>query len=441
MTKTFDVAIFGATGFTGRFILHEVLRTADKAFAGQQPLRVAVAGRSRERLEKLIASLPTTEDFSTRIKPEILIADVADESSMRAMCRVSKTVIAAAGPFRFLGEAVVKACIEERCDYVDITGEPEFFERMVLQQHENAKEAQVSIVHVCGFDSIPADLGVLYTKTQLEQQHGALPSSIEMFFKVHVAGNSGVAGHYATFESAVHGFANSGNLRRMRKEANRPQIPRIGPTLRSNPKPHWVERVQAYTIPFFFADPSVIRLSQQMVIQDKDLTANLAPTAPVRRPIQFDAYICIPSFKYLAMMIAASTVFGALAKYEFGRRLLLKYPKFFTLGLFSHEGPTDQQLAETSFSETFFAKGYSKELQAQYESEAELKNVEPDVSIVTRYVATPKLVVQACYTLLLQRDQVPKGVLTPAVAFANTKLLERVQEQGIVFTTVQQPTK
>jgi hypothetical protein len=163
----------------------------------------------------------------------------------------------------------------------------------------------------------------------------------------------------------------------MRKTANRPQIPKIGPSLIVNPKPHWVSKVAAYTIPFFFADPSVIRLSQQMVLQDKDLQSSQSP------PVQFSAYICIPTFKVLAMAIFASTAFGLLAKYESGRRFLLKHPRLFTLGTFSHEGPTNQQLAETSFSETFYAQGYSKELRDMHPNPEELRRVQPDVSLVT----------------------------------------------------------
>ncbi|KAG0279009.1 hypothetical protein BGZ96_002106 [Linnemannia gamsii] len=434
--KTYDVTIFGATGFTGKNILDEVIKTAPKSFPGQQSIRVAIAGRSREKLEQLLTALPTV-DGANRVKVDIIIADAQDEESMKAMCRVSKTVIAAAGPFRFLGEAVVKACIEEGAHYVDITGEPEFFEGMTLKYHEKAKEAQVAIVHVCGFDSIPADMGVLYTKQQLEKNHNALPSTIEMFFKLHIAGNSGFGGHYATYASAVHGFGSAGLLRQLRKTANRPQIPKIGPSLIVNPKPHWVSKVAAYTVPFFFADPSVIRLSQQMVLQDKDLQSSQSP------PVQFSAYICIPTFKALAITILASTAFGLLAKYESGRRFLLKHPRFFTLGTFSHQGPTNQQLAETSFSETFYAQGYSKALRDKHPDPEELRRVEPDVSLVTSvsgpepgYVATPKMVVQAAYTLLRQKDKVPNGVLTPAVAFGRTDLIDRLQEQGIVFSTV-----
>lgn len=83
------------------------------------------------------------------------------------------------------------------------------------------------------------------------------------------------------------------------------------------------------------------------------------------------------------MAILASTAFGLLAKYESGRRFLLKHPRLFTLGTFSHEGPTSQQLAETSFSETFYAQGYSKELRDKHPNPEELRRVQPDVSLVT----------------------------------------------------------
>lgn len=184
---------------------------------------------------------------------------------------------------------------------------------------------------------------------------------------------------FTPIRQAVHGFASSGMLRQLRRTANRPQIPKVGPTLQVNPKPHWVEEVAAYTIPFFFADPSVVRLSQQLVLQDQDLRQH-SVEAP---PVQFSAYICIPSFKALAMAIFASSVFGFFAKFQWGQKLLLKYPRFFTLGVFSHQGPSKQQLAETSFSETFFARGFSKELRDQHSEVGALREVQPDVLIVT----------------------------------------------------------
>lgn len=98
MAEKYDVTIFGATGFTGKNILDEVIKTAPKTtFPGQQPIRVAIAGRSRERLEQLVAGLPTTGEGAAAgsIKVDILVADAQDEESMRAMCRVSKVVIAA----------------------------------------------------------------------------------------------------------------------------------------------------------------------------------------------------------------------------------------------------------------------------------------------------------------------------------------------------------
>ncbi|KAF9976121.1 hypothetical protein BGZ73_009096 [Actinomortierella ambigua] len=436
--REFDIVVHGATGFTGKRVVHELLQTAQAAFP-ERTLRVAIAGRSQERLEQLLQELPPS-----RIEPNIVIADTTNAEQLVDMCRRSKVCIACAGPFRFLGEPVVKACVETGCHYVDITGEPEFFEKMGLVYHEQAKATGTCVVNSCGIDSIPCDLGVHYTRQQLETAYQALPSTISMYFKLHVTGQAGITGHYGTYESAVHGFANAENLRQLRKKANRPQVPRVGQKLAVRTFPHWAGRVAAYCIPFFFADPSVVRLSQQLAITE---AANVSNS--VKSPIQFSAYICIPSFSILASMMIASTVFGVLAKFETGRKLLLKYPKFFTFGGFSHEGPTEQQLAETSFSETFFATGYSKALQEEHGNSVEaLSQVKPDVEIVTTvsgpepgYVATPKMVVQAAYTLLLEKDKMPNGVLTPATAFADTKLLERLQQNGIIFSTVHQGSK
>ncbi|KAG0231862.1 hypothetical protein BGW41_002065 [Actinomortierella wolfii] len=436
--REFDIVVHGATGFTGKRVVLDILQTAGAAFPGKT-LRLAIAGRSQERLERLLQELPPSS-----IQPKIIIADTNNPEQLLDMCRRSKVCIACAGPFRFLGEPVVKACVETGCHYVDITGEPEFFERMGLVYHEQAKANKTCIVNSCGMDSIPCDLGVQYTRQQLETVYQALPSSISMYFKLHVTGNAGIAGHYATYESAVHGFANADKLRALRKQANRPQVPRVGQKLAVKSSPHWASRVAAYCIPFFFADPSVVRLSQQLATTEADQVSN-----SVKSPVQFSAYICIPSFSILASMMVASTVFGFLAKFEAGRKLLLKYPKFFTFGCFSHEGPTAQQLAETSFSETFFATGYSKELQAKHNNSVEeLAHVKPDVEIVTTvsgpepgYVATPTMVVQSAYTLLLEKDKIPNGVLTPATAFADTKLMDRLQQNGIIFSTVHQGTK
>jgi short subunit dehydrogenase-like uncharacterized protein len=95
--RVYDLTIFGATGFTGKYILDEVLKTAPKSFPGeQQPIRIAIAGRSRAKLERLVAALPTTgQETANCRKVDIIVADAQDERSMRDMCRVSKVIIAA----------------------------------------------------------------------------------------------------------------------------------------------------------------------------------------------------------------------------------------------------------------------------------------------------------------------------------------------------------
>lgn len=127
--------------------------------------------RSAARLNDVNASLPKGKKFET------IIADVQDENSLAQMCSSTRIVLNCVGPYRFFGEPVVRACVAGGCHYVDITGEPEFIERMEFKYNQAAKEKVCSpaisvkcsyfqglvIVSACGFDSIPADMGALFT--------------------------------------------------------------------------------------------------------------------------------------------------------------------------------------------------------------------------------------------------------------------------------------
>lgn len=92
----------------------------------------------------------------------IIIADVKDEESLKAMAARAKLIINTCGPYRFFGEPVVKACVEMGAHHVDVSGEPQFLEKTVLDYHKAAEEKGVYIVGACGFDSIPTDIGIVY---------------------------------------------------------------------------------------------------------------------------------------------------------------------------------------------------------------------------------------------------------------------------------------
>ncbi|ORY08257.1 sccpdhb protein [Basidiobolus meristosporus CBS 931.73] len=431
--RPYDIIVFGATGFTGKFVVEELSQLSLKS-----KFTWAIAGRSEEGLNKIadfvrVSTQKTAMDHSTEHTPHVIIANVNDSSSLEEMCSRGKVLIDCVGPFRKFGEQVVKACIAKKCDYVDITGEPEYVERMMALHHEDAKRNGVTIVHACGFDSIPADLGVLFTKQELDKRE-IIPSSVEMYFRLY-PGPSGAAAHYATYESLVYGISSVQSLRELRKQMKRPRVPVVGPKLRFSSRPRYDSRVNAWTFPFFFADPSIVRATQQITILEEDVGQT--------PPVQFSAYIVIDLFclHYVILLYLLLMVLGFLANYEWGRNLLLAHPKLFTYGAFSHEGPTVKQIEEAKFSSTFYAKGYSKSQHADIEVD-QLKYKQPDVELTTRvqggepgYHATPICVVQSALVLLESKEKgiIPSGVLTPAAAFAKTNLIEKLNQRGVEF--------
>lgn len=184
-TSTYEIVLFGATGFTGGL-------TADYlARHGPRDLRWAIAGRSRERLDAVAQRLQH-EPAGGRI--EVLTADVDDRDSVAALAASTAVVASTVGPFLQHGAELVAACAANGTDYLDITGEPEFVDRMWLQHHEQAVATGARLVHACGFDSVPTDLGVLFTLGHLPAD---VPVTVEGFVRVHARISGG------TYHSAI----------------------------------------------------------------------------------------------------------------------------------------------------------------------------------------------------------------------------------------------
>jgi short subunit dehydrogenase-like uncharacterized protein len=148
--RALDVVVFGATGFVGRL-------TADY-LAGHRPVgvRVGLAGRSSDKLEEVRASLgESAEEWP------ILLADSGDPGSLAELAAAARVVVTTVGPYRTSGPALVEACAAAGTDYADLTGEVLFMRECIDRFDAMAAESGARIVHSCGFDSIPSDLGVL----------------------------------------------------------------------------------------------------------------------------------------------------------------------------------------------------------------------------------------------------------------------------------------
>jgi len=148
--RDLDVVVFGATGFVGRLVAGYL--------AGHAPggVRIGLAGRSERRLADVRAQLGAAASAWP-----LLVADSADPVSLAALARAARVVVTTVGPYRAQGLALVQACAEAGTHYADLTGEVLFIRDSIDRCHDVAVAAGARIVHCCGFDSVPSDLGVL----------------------------------------------------------------------------------------------------------------------------------------------------------------------------------------------------------------------------------------------------------------------------------------
>lgn len=155
-----DLVVFGATGFTGRLVAEHLKERGEAA--GDW----AIAGRNPQKLERVAGDLGIDV-------PQVVV-DSTDPDAMAAMAASTRVVCTTVGPYARFGEPVISACAEHGTDYVDLAGEPQWIRRMIDRYHDEAVASGARIVHCCGFDSIPSDLGTLYAQTAMQDRHGGV---------------------------------------------------------------------------------------------------------------------------------------------------------------------------------------------------------------------------------------------------------------------------
>ena len=162
--KTYDYLIFGASGFTGRLVAEYFQNEYGKE------LNWAVAGRNKSKLEQVLAEM--------KIEAPIEVLDSSDLESIHDAISKTNVLITTVGPYQLYGSDIVKKCAELGVHYVDLSGEPGWMHYM--QEHQSvAKESGARIVHSCGFDSIPSDLGVFFLQQNAMEKYGSPFSTVK----------------------------------------------------------------------------------------------------------------------------------------------------------------------------------------------------------------------------------------------------------------------
>jgi short subunit dehydrogenase-like uncharacterized protein len=377
-----DVVIFGATGFTGALTAQYLAENADPG------TRWAIAGRSRDKLEDVRRRLG-----DRHAELPLLEADIGDAGSMRQLAESTRVLITTVGPYINYGEPVVAACAAAGTDYVDLTGEPEFVDLMWLRHHEAAERSGARIVHSCGFDSIPYDLGALFTVEELPEGQ---PIELQGFVR---AGGTFSGG---TMQSAIHAMGRLRQSAAVGKE-RRAKEPRLeGRRVRGvQGRPHNDPVAGGWVVPFPTVDPQTVLRSARALDRDGP-------------DFSYAHYLVAGKLPMLAGLAAGAGSAIALAQLPPTRQLLLKLAKA------PGEGPTPEQREKGWFKVRFLAQTNDRRLIT------EVSGGDPG------YGETSKMLGHAA--LCLAHDQLPQtaGQVTPAVAMGDA-LIKRLQGAGIRF--------
>ncbi|MCL2429044.1 MAG: saccharopine dehydrogenase NADP-binding domain-containing protein [Alphaproteobacteria bacterium] len=388
----YDIVLFGATGFVGQLTAEYLVAHA------LEGARIAIAGRDRARLEALGTAL------------DVVVADAGDKASLKTLAESARVVISTVGPYLRYGEPLVAACAAAGTDYVDLTGEPEFVDLMYLRYHEAAKASGARIVHSCGFDSIPYDLGALFTVAQL-------PDDVPIALRGFGAAKGTISG--GTFHSAVGMFGRikeAGRVSRQRGSAERhADDGRVaeGRAVRGEPgRPHREPLAGGWVVPVPTIDP-------QHVLRSARLDSSYGPD------FSYSHFVVTGGLLTTVGVGVGVGVALTLAQLEPTRNLLLRLKK-------PGRGPDAARRARSSFRVRMVADYGPGSAGERERLITEVRGGDPG------YGETAKMLSESAFALAFDGEALPQrggGMWTPALALGQP-LIDRLIRAGITFEVV-----
>ncbi|MFJ8545634.1 saccharopine dehydrogenase family protein [Streptomyces sp. NPDC093586] len=381
--RPYDIVLFGATGFVGALTAEYLAAHAPDG------LRWAIAGRDGERLRRLAERLPGGPAVG------VLRADVSDPVSLRALAGQARVIASTVGPYVRYGEGLVAACADAGTDCLDLTGEPEFVDLVYVRHDARARETGARLVHACGFDSVPHDLGVYFTVRQLPE---GVPLTVDGFVTADAAFSGG------TFASALDQIARGRQLRAAARDRRRHE-PRLVGRRAVTPTgvPRYAGEVGAWALPLPTVDPQIVRRSAKA----------LDRYGPDFR------YRHYAAVRHLPVAVGGVAALGALvaaAQVPPVRRRLSGLLK-------PGDGPSPRKRAKSWFRVRFVGEGGGRRVFT------EVSGGDPG------YDETAKMFAEAALSLAVDDLPPTAGQVTTAVAMGDA-LTERLRAAGITFRVV-----
>jgi len=380
--RAFDIVLLGATGFTGELIAGYLADHAPSA------VRIGLAGRTTAKLEAV--------RDRTGGEMELVTVDATDPAAMRSLTSRTRVLITTVGPYVVHGDPVVAACADTGTDYLDLTGEPEFADLTYLRHHARAVSTGARLIHACGFDSVPHDLGAQFTVDHLPE---GVPVSVRGYVRMQGTFSGGTAA------SALEIMGRMSQGRAVHKVRRQVEPEPEGRTVTidtgkvgRDPTTGW------WVAPMPTIDPLIVAESARQLPRygpDFHYSHNWAGTSPVA----------------LAGLLGGVGVLAAAAQVPAARRALgrLRPPG---------SGPTPAQRDAAWFVVRFVGRGGGVEVTT------EVAGGDPG------YTETSKMISEAALALAL--DDLPEtaGQVTTASAIGPA-LRTRLQAAGMTFTVLE----
>jgi short subunit dehydrogenase-like uncharacterized protein len=397
LDRSFDLVIYGATGFTGALVAEYLHQT-------QSGLSWAIAGRSQRKLDLL-------KDRINAPDLETIVADSESSDDMRRLVTSTRVVISTVGPYARFGTPLVEACAAEGTHYCDLTGEPQWMASIFERVSPLAEETGARLIHCCGFDSIPSDLGVFVAQQRMMNQHG--------LFATKVSGRMGKS------KGAVSGGTVASMLLAVEQAVSDPIARKVlndpyglypselspgsdGPDQRGV---RWDDRFESWTGPF------VMAAINSKVVRRSNALASLVYGAD----FSYDESLLVDNRRSGLLMAGGMSIgMAALAIPPLRRLISKRLPQ-------PGEGPSVSE-RENGFFEFF--------VHAHHPTDSE-----KDVRICVKgkrdpgYGATSRMLAQAGLSLAFDDLDVEGGIWTPASALGN-HLVNRLADVDITFEDV-----
>jgi short subunit dehydrogenase-like uncharacterized protein len=407
-SREFDVVVWGASGFTGALVAEYLLGR----YGVGRSLRWALAGRSADKLERVRSDLAAVDDQAADLP--IVIADSKDVASLASMVARTQVVCTTVGPYALYGSELVAACVAARTHYCDLTGEVHWMRQMIDTHHDAARSNGTRIVHTCGFDSIPSDMGVYWLQREMRSRHGVACRAIKYRAESFKGGFSGgtIASMLNMLDQAEHDSA-------IRTIISDPYglNPASGPRGLDSPEktlPEYDLDFQAWVTPFVMAviNTKVVRRSNALL----DFAYG--------RDFRYDEGTLIPygqfGFPIAAALAGGSSLFTAAAAVRPLRNLMTRMLPA------PGQGP-DARARENGYFDILLLGKHpadgAKNLRLRVKGDRD-----------PGYGSTCKMLGESAVCLALDGLSSAGGVLTPSVAMGDA-LLSRLQDNaGVSFT-------